>query len=49
MELGSTLMAGSKVKLLTPGCDKEKCSIYVHGAKKGEWAANTQKTQTVTE
>ena len=25
-----------KPNLLTPGCDEEKCSVYLQGAKQGE-------------
>ena len=37
------LPMGSNVNLLTPGCSREKCSIYGRVSNKESRAANTQK------
>ena len=44
--LNQTCLPRSKANLLTLGCGEGKYSIYLQGTKKGEWAANAQKTQT---
>ena len=45
-KLNVSLLASSKANLLTPGCGEGKYSIYLQGAKQGEWAAHARKTWT---